>query len=58
MIYDFFMHFATGLCEYVFSRDTYYGYYGYGYGYYYAYCVTQLMLYTGDKLSSTIFCCL
>ena len=21
-------------------------------------CVTQLMLYTGDKLSSTIFCCL
>ena len=30
MIYDFFMHFATGLCEYVFSRDTYYGYYGYG----------------------------
>ena len=26
MIYDFFMHFATGLCEYVFSRDTYYGY--------------------------------
>ena len=22
------------------------------------YCVTQLMLYTGDKLSSTIFCCL
>ena len=22
------------------------------------YCVTQLMLYTGDKLSSSIFCCL
>ena len=21
-------------------------------------CVTQLMLYTGDKLSSPIFCCL
>ena len=37
MIYDFFMHFATALCEYVFSRDTYYGYYGYGYGYYYGY---------------------
>ena len=24
----------------------------------YFYCVTQLMLYTGDKLSSSIFCCL
>ena len=36
MIYDFFMHFATG--EYIFSRDTYYGYgYGYYYGYY-GYC--------------------
>ena len=22
------------------------------------FCVTQLMLYTGDKLSSSIFCCL
>ena len=25
---------------------------------YFCYCVTQLMLYTGDKLSSPIFCCL
>ena len=25
---------------------------------FHANCVTQLMLYTGDKLSSTIFCCL
>ena len=24
----------------------------------YSHCVTQLMLYTGDKLSSSIFCCL
>ena len=36
MIYDLFMHFATG--EYIFCCDTYYGYgYGYYYGYY-GYC--------------------